>query len=131
MLVLSTAQIDTFHRDGYLLLKNAIPQRSLDALIEVISAEVDRRARDMHAAGEISDLCENESFARRWYQVWRQRGGEQDVLLGWHACMFSRPLYDLWVHPAILDIVEDLIGPELQINGDFWMRPKLDFVRFK
>ena len=39
--------------------------------------------------------------------------------------MFSRALFDLWVEPAILDAVEALIGPEIQFNGDFWVRPKL------
>ena len=45
--------------------------------------------------------------------------------MGWHACMFSKALFDLWIQPAILDIVESITGPEIQINGDFWIRPKL------
>ena len=39
--------------------------------------------------------------------------------------VFSRALFDLWVEPEILDVVEALIGPEIQFNGDFWVRPKL------
>ena len=95
-------QIDRFEQDGYLLLR---------------------------AAGEISDLHSRDPFERRWYRVWRQHGGEQDVIVGWSACRFSKPWFELWVNSAILGSLVDLLGPEIQFNGDYWIRPKLDFVQ--
>ena len=120
-----TSDIETFARQGYLVVRGGIPQARLDAVIEVAAGLVDQEARRLRERGLIEDLCAGEPFARRWHQVWRQHGGRQEFAVGWHGRMFSRALYELWVEPAILDAVEALIGPEIQFNGDFWVRPKL------
>ncbi len=125
MASLSPIRIEQFHQDGYLVLHCAILAGRLKALQQVVTAEVEQRARRMHTAGEISELRSEDSFDRRWFQVWRQRGGEQDVIVGWSACMFSKALFELWVHEGIVEPLIDLLGPEIQFNGDFWIRPKL------
>ena len=123
---LTAAERDTFSRQGYLLVRDRIPQARIDAMIGEISTVVDQEARAMLASGEIHDLAQQHPFDRRWYLVWRQYGGKQRFgQVGWHSRVFSRALFDLWVEPAILDVVQALIGPEIQFNGDFWVRPKL------
>ena len=125
MPTLTAVERDTFVRQGYLLVRNRIPPERLDAMSDVISAIVDQEARSMLAAGELHELAAEQPFARRWYHVWRQHGGKQRSGTGWHSRVFGRALFDLWVEPTILDVVEALIGPEIQFNGDFWVRPKL------
>ena len=122
---LTVGEQDTFTRHGYLLVRNRIPQARIDAMIGVIADVVEQEARSMLQAGEVDDLAAEQPFERRWYHVWRQHGGKQRSHTGWHTRVFSRALFDLWVEPAILDVVEALIGPEIQFNGDFWVRPKL------
>ena len=114
-----------FAKQGYLVVRGAIPQARIEAVIEVAAGLVDQDARRLLERGLIEDACAGEPFARRWYRVWRQHGGQQDFTVGWHGRVFSRALYELWIEPAILDVVEALIGPEIQFNGDFWVRPKL------
>ena len=124
MAALSRAQRDEYHERGFLNVAAALPPALLDSLTAALAAEVERRARTLYAAGEITDLCAADPFTTRWYHLWRQRGGEQERF-GWHGCVFSRAIYDLWLEPAILDAIESLLGPDLQINGDYWVRPKL------
>lgn len=116
---------ETFARQGYLVARRRIPQERIAAMIAVAAELVDRDARRLLQRGLIEDACAGEPFARRWHHVWRQHGGQQEFKVGWHGRAFSRALYELWVEPAILDVVEELIGPEIQFNGDFWVRPKL------
>ena len=122
---LTAGERDTFTRQGYLLVRDRIPPARIDAMTGVISDVVEREAHSMLQAAELDDLAAEQPFERRWYHVWRQHGGKQRSHTGWHTRVFSRALFDLWVEPAILDVVEALIGPEIQFNGDFWVRPKL------
>ena len=121
---LTNDQCKTYAADGYLVVRGALPRAVLDSFIRVLEAEVDRRARAMYAHGEISDLFSEEPFVTRWYRLRREQGGREEHTT-WHACVFSREFYELWTHPAILAVVESLLGPEVQVSGDWLLRPKL------
>ena len=124
--VMTTGERETFAEQGYLVVRQRIPQPCIDAMIGVVTSLVDRDAHRLLERGVIRDACDGDPFTRRWYRIWRQHGGQQEFSgAGWHSRVFSRALYELWVEPAILDAVEALIGPEIQFNGDFWVRPKL------
>ena len=114
--------------DGYLVVRGAIPHAVIDSFVRVLKKEVDRRARALYAAGAISQIFTEEPFARRWYRVRREQSGQPERLT-WHACVFGRELYALWTHPAILDVVESLLGGEIQVSGDYILRPKLPAER--
>ena len=46
--------------------------------------------------------------------------------MSWNREVLSEAVYDLCVHPAVLDIAESLLGStEVTMNGDYWVRPKL------
>lgn len=124
MALLTDDQAQAYDADGFLVVRDVIPRAVIDSFIRVLETEVDRRARALHAAGAISQLFAEEPFPMRWYRVRQERGGQPERLT-WHACVFSRELYALWTHPAILDVVESLIGGEIQASGDYILRPKL------
>ena len=115
---------EKFAEDGYLVVKVALHSDDLAPLIAVISEVVDKRAQEFRNAGTISDIYGDMPFERRWYTILQECGRENEVF-GWHTLVFSEALFDLITHPKVLDVVEMLIGSEIQFNGDFWVRPKL------
>ena len=115
---------DKFTEQGYLVVKSALSEAALAPLIAVISEVVDKRAVELYNEGAISDLYEEMSFEHRWYAILKACGRENEVF-GWHTLVYSEALFDLITHPKVLDVLELLIGGDIQFNGDFWVRPKL------
>ena len=102
-----------------------LDEGDFDPLRRVISAAIDDHARKLYAQGKISSLYENLSFYHRLTQI--QRESQKGPLLGWNwnKEVFSHEVYELLTHPKILDIVASLIGPEITVNGDYWIRFKM------
>ncbi len=113
-----------FVEQGYLVMKSALLEADLAPLIAVVSEFVDKRATELYNEGVISDIYEEMSFERRWYAILKACSRENEVF-GWHTLVFSEALFDLITHPRVLDVLERLIGGDIQFNGDFWVRPKL------
>ena len=119
---LARDRIEEYERDGFLFVRGLLQDRDLEPLRRVITAQVDREARQKQDAGAIDDLHENAPFERRLYEVYK---GIKRNSGNWNQEVFSRELYDFGTNPAILDLVESILGPEIQFNGDYWVRSKL------
>ena len=115
---------DVFTKDGYLVVRGLLTLDDLSPLIAQISEVVDRRACELYDEGLISDVHEDIPFEHRWYGILQECGRENEVF-GWHTLVFSKALFELITHPKIVDVIEELIGSDIQFNGDFWVRPKL------
>ncbi len=113
-----------FTEQGYLVVKSALSEADLAPLISVISEVVDKRAVELYNESAISDLYEEMSFEHRWHAILKACGRENEVF-GWHTLVYSEALFGLITHPKVLDVLERLIGGDIQFNGDFWVRPKL------
>lgn len=111
-----------YERDGFVIVRGLLQDRDLEPVRGVIAAQVDREARKLKSAGAIADLHEGAPFERRLSEVYK--GIKRDSG-NWNQEVFSRELYDFGTHPAILDLAELLLGPEVQFNGDYWVRSKL------
>ncbi len=116
--------LEKFTEQGYLVVESALSEADLAPLIGVISEAVDKRAAEFYNEGVIPDTYEAMSFDRRWHAILKACGRENEVF-GWHTLVFSEALFDLITHPKVLDVLEVLIGGDIQFNGDFWVRPKL------
>lgn len=115
---------DKFVEDGYIVVKDCLSNEDLAPLISVISSAVDKRAREYFRTGSITDIYENATFERRWAAILQECGKGNEVF-GWHTLVFSQELFNLITNPKVLNVLEMLIGSEIQFNGDFWVRPKL------
>lgn len=115
---------EKFAEQGYLVVQSALSDSDLAPLIAVISEAVDTRATELYKERLISEVYEGMPFERRWYDVLKACSRENEVF-GWHTLVFSEALFHLITHPKVLDILESLIGSDIQFNGDFWVRPKL------
>ena len=115
---------EKFAEQGYLVVQSVLSESDLAPLIAVVSEVVNTRATELYKEGVISDIYEGMPFERRWHAVLKACGRENEVF-GWHTLVFSEALFNLITHPKVLDILESLIGSDIQFNGDFWVRPKL------
>lgn len=113
-----------FASNGYVVVPSVVSESDLNPIIDRISKVVDQKAQQFLADGKIKDLKEDKPFEKRWFEVCRQLEGGQDVF-GWHKEVFCREIYELIKNPKILDVIEILIGNDIQANGDCFVRPTL------
>jgi ectoine hydroxylase-related dioxygenase (phytanoyl-CoA dioxygenase family) len=113
-----------FEEDGYLLLPGLLHSSNFQGLMARVDEAVDRRTRTLYDEGMISNLHENESLEHRWQRVFEDMGGTQSRR-SWDEDVISEDLYGLMRQPALLDVLEQLIGPEIIATGLIALRPKV------
>jgi phytanoyl-CoA hydroxylase len=125
---LSAEQIDFFKEQGYLLLPGAVDPAIFQPLIGEFEAIIEERARQAHAAGRLAEIYEDAPFERRMALVYRAMT-EEDAADLWGKVhgknQKTAGMFGIITHPALLDIVESLIGPEILAHPQFNSRAKL------
>ena len=128
---LNSEQIAFYKDQGYLLVEDVIPVEDLQQLIAELNETVDENAREAEARGELSELFTDEPFERRLARIVESVADPSDTSFsdtlfeGLHGKLKTEGMFALQTHPAILDIVESLIGPEILAHPQFNIRPKL------
>ena len=128
---LNSEQIAFYKHEGYLLVEDVIPVEDLQLLISELNETVDQNARKAQAEGQLSELFEDEPFERRLARVVESVADPSDTSFtdtffeGLHGKLKTEGMFAVQTHPAILDIVESLIGPEILAHPQFNIRPKL------
>jgi hypothetical protein len=120
---LSQAQIDQFHAEGYLVVRGALIDADLDPVIDEYARHIDRRARELHAAGKLTQLYENAPFERRLALICRENAEiypELDIYI-----LRGQAAFTFLGNEHLLDMVEGLVGPEITCNPIQHIRPKL------
>lgn len=119
-------QLAFYLENGYLLVEDLLPLADLQSLIDEISEVIDREARGAYAAGRLRSLFEDEPFDRRMTSLRQAMGGSSDI---GQAVMGKRHrtagMFKVVAHPAILDIVESVIGPEVLAHPQFNCQAKM------
>ena len=118
----SPTPIERFERDGYLVVRNALPDPVLQPIRDLITRNVDAHARELQAKGAIESGHADASFERRLTLLYRD---SESRMRSWNTFLFSPELYALVRHQAILDALQPLLGEEISFNGDYHLRPKL------
>ena len=129
MAALTQAQIEQFHADGYLTLRGVLPQEHIQPLIDELAAGVEAGVQAAVVEGilKAEDAYEDALFATRlalvsgacveadW--IWSRYFSEQKPRT---AAMFA-----LRTAPALLDVVEALIGGEIYAHPQYNYRAKM------
>lgn len=124
---LTTAQVDQFEEDGYLLVEQLIsPTEVLDPLITEYEGVLDRLATALHAKGRIAATYSDRSFSDRFTRIEQETNETNaqffDFSLPQGGVRHDTPL---WLGPAVfraltyqplLDAVESIIGSEIYSN---------------
>ena len=126
---LTPQQKQQFHNDGFLFARNVLPNESLQPLIDELTQKVDVgvQAAIKHGILDPSDTYEDAPFETRLGMVssacsdpnwiWSNYFRDQKIRT---AGMFT-----LRTAPALLDVVESLIGGEILAHPQFNFRAKL------
>lgn len=126
---LTTQQKQQFHDDGFLHIRNLLPNEALQPLIDELSQMVEEGAQAAVKAGILdpSKTFDDEPFETRLAQVanacsdpnwiWRNNFSNQKIRT---AGMFT-----LRTAPELLDVVGALIGQEIFAHPQFNFRAKL------
>src|SRR5579862_6276107 len=128
--VLTGDQIAQFHDQGYLVVQDLFPPSELAPLRREIAEIVGTVAARLYAEGRITELHWEAGFETRLAllvagqpELWDEyRRAIEGRAGGGHA---GRAMYDLIVHPRLLDAMEDLVGPEIVGSSVYRIRPKL------
>jgi len=125
---LSAEQIRCFTEEGYLVLTGAVDPAMFQPLVEEFAAIIDERARRAQAAGRLAEVYADAPFERRMALLYREMT-EEDAADLWRTVhgknQKTAGMFGVITHPALLDIVESLIGPEILAHPQFNSRAKL------
>ena len=136
MKVLTQEQLDHFHEQGYLVVENVFdPDVDFKVLKQEYSDILDSSAAEMLADGRIDSYDPSQPFGNRVMDVVRQAGDLPlqpfDISLPQRAVSNDTPMYlgrggfELLRHDPLIDVVEQLIGPEVYSNPVQHIRMKV------
>jgi ectoine hydroxylase-related dioxygenase (phytanoyl-CoA dioxygenase family) len=109
--MLSAAQLERYDRDGFLIVPRLFSCAELQPVMDEIDGLVDDLANRLHAAGKIREQHEREGFYTRLTRLEQEFPGAAVLI---HIGGILRPeLRALWCNPKLLEIVEQLLGPEI------------------
>jgi phytanoyl-CoA hydroxylase len=121
-LPLTDAQVAAFRHEGVLVANGLLSEADLQPVRDEIAEWIDRRARELLAAGKITELHADAPFTRRFGLLMAQCGEIQD---GFDVVpLHGRALFRFLHTPRLLDALAQLIGPELSLNPIHHLRAK-------
>ena len=128
MAIASAIRVDRerFEQDGYLVIEDVFdPMADLDPVVHEYARQLDEVAADWHARGLIDSTYADLPFSERFGHVLNDAGPDGyrpfDITLSGpittDSPMHTGPaVFNLITHPRLLDVVEQLIGPEILSN---------------
>src|SRR5687768_9685443 len=121
---LSPEQMEFFDREGYVIVEGLFSDGDLQPVIDEIHQEVNRRARDLVAQGELSRTYEEQGFERQLAHISRET---DKVAMGiWSGVLAGPALFDLIRNAKVLDVAEQVCGSsELIASAVYRLRPQL------
>ncbi len=122
---LTPDQLDFYRTQGYLLVEEVLDPSVFDRLIAEINDIVDTAAQEARAAGDLSELHADLPFAKRLVYIHSQLADPEPLLRQVNGKLKTEGMFAILTQPALLDIVESVIGPEILAHPQFNLRAKL------
>lgn len=116
-------QLQQFEQEGYVAVEGVLGEDILAQVIAELTEEVDSRARELVAGGELSQTFEEYPFETRLAKI----SAETDKVARsiWHGGLTGPAFFNLITYPRLLDVAEQLCGPELVASSVYRLRPKI------
>ncbi|XP_072048103.1 uncharacterized protein [Amphiura filiformis] len=122
---LTAEQLRQYYTEGFLVLPSFFKSSELDPALEAIDKEVDLIAERLYKAGKIKDKCENADIFHRFIELEKEFPAAS--LLMHKTGRFPEAFQKLWTNSRLLNMMEQLIGPEIAGNPVWNIRPKTPF----
>lgn len=128
---LTAEQKNHYLEEGYLVAKKLLDADSLNELSRDLDERVSGVAKKLHAEGRLSALCDDVPFDRRLAALCRAAKDSNSARELWRSVelkYFDIPtngMFRMMSHPALLDVVEQIIGPEILFHPQSNVRAKL------
>ncbi len=125
---LESEQVEKFHRDGYLIVRDLLPPEALQPIVAELERRVDESTNEAVTQGIVpaTDTYPEAPFETRLALVshtcsdrtwlWNQFHTKEHKTAG---------MFTLRTWPALLDVAESLIGPEILAHPQTVLRGKL------
>jgi hypothetical protein len=108
---LSAAELEQFFNDGYVVKEGLLQEEDLHDATEDMNWLVDDMAQQLHKAGKIADLCEHMGLEDRLVAL-EEQFPHANVLLHKRG-LLTKGVTDLWSNPRMLNVAEQILGPEV------------------
>ncbi|GAB5562590.1 MAG: hypothetical protein SynsKO_42370 [Synoicihabitans sp.] len=129
-------QYTQFSEEGYLVVRDFFdPMADLDPIISEYEGVLDQLAKELLAAGEIASTYAEHDFSERLIRICEDSGRIHaqsfDFSLPQRSIQADTPIwngpavFNILRHPKLLDLMEELIGPEIYSNPIQHVRLKL------
>ncbi len=116
-------ELDQFARDGYVVAKNIIPESYIYEVRNELAQVVDYHARELYRAGKITKLHDELGFLHRLTELVKEAPELMRLLTGTSPA--GPAIFRLITCPDLLDVMEQLVGPEVEASSVYRVRPKL------
>lgn len=120
---LSDEQLRFFDEEGYLVLEPFLTDEDIQPVISEISAEIDLRVAEAMRAGELSQSYEEYDFEHRLAMITRETTSVYRHIMA--GRLSGAGIFGMLASPRMLDIAEQLCGPELIASSVYRLRPKI------
>jgi phytanoyl-CoA hydroxylase len=122
-IVLSETEKRFFREEGYLVIEKVLDGSDLQGVIDELTVEIDKRANELVADGDLSQLYDNEPFETRLAKI----SGETPKLAVsiWNGILHGPAIFNLITNPKLLDVAEAFCGDEIIASSVYRLRPKI------
>jgi phytanoyl-CoA hydroxylase len=134
--VLTRAQQEQFVEEGYVVVEDVLdPDRDIQPVLDEYDGVLDGIAESLHAEGVLESTYRDLPFEQRLIQVCAESGRNfpqhfdfslpQRGITGDTPIHVGPAVFGMLTNPRLLDLVEDVIGPEIYSNPTQHIRMKL------
>ncbi len=119
---LSPTQLQQYRTDGFLIVRDLFTDAELQPVIDAIDEKVNALAERLYASRKISDRFEQEGFLTRLTKLQQAFPGAATLI---HTGgILPKAFIDIWSSTKLLDMIEQLIGPEIAGHPVWNLRAK-------
>lgn len=116
-------QIKEFFTKGYLVVKDFFTAAELDPVKDAINQYVDQLAEKLYKAGKVKDLYKEYGYLHRLCKLEEDFSGA-NILCFKQMGSVPKALKDVWSNERLLNVIEQLIGPDIAGNPVWNLRTK-------